>query len=173
MALITVILASAGKNKELAEVLIQEIEQNGVRTDLIDLLEIELPMYTSIYETDWGVPEKVYELHARLKKSNGILFVSPEYNGGVPPILSNLIAWVSRLGDDWRLAFNAKPAALATHSGSSGINMLNALRTQLSYLGMNVQGRQIVTTLKKPLTEDTKKAVIDGLAKCARLADAT
>lgn len=171
MALITVVLASAVKNKELAEILIQEIEDRGDRVELIDLHEVELPMYTSTYETDWGVPEKVFELHAHLKKANGLLFVSPEYNGGVPPILSNLIAWVSRLGDDWRLAFNAKPAALATHSGSSGLNMLNALRTQLSYLGMNVQGRQIVTTKTKPLTEESMKSVIEGLLKCARVSD--
>ena len=47
-------------------------------------------------------------------KAESFVFVSPEYNGGVPPALTNIIAWVSRLGGkDWRKSFNGKAAALA------------------------------------------------------------
>lgn len=167
MKQIAVVLASTQKNRELAEVLIAELEEQGAYVDLINLVEADLPMYTSVYEQDWDIPEKIHEIYARLKAADGLLFVSPEYNGGVPPVLSNMISWVSRLGDDWRLAFNGKVGALATHSGSSGLTMLMALRTQLAYLGVNMLGRQLVTTYTKPLNPESKKAVIETLIKCS------
>ena len=167
MKQIVIVLASSNANKKLAHSLINELEIRGAENDLISLVDFELPMYTSAYEEDWGVPEAIQELHARLKRADGIVFVSPEYNGGIPPILSNMIAWISRLNDDWRQAFNGKPAAMATHSGSSGNTLMNALRCQLSYLGMNVLGRQIITTPSKPLSPTSKTAVVEMLLKYA------
>ena len=42
---------------------------------------------------------------------------APEYNGSIPPILSNFIAWLSISGDDFRNLFNGQPIAIATFSG--------------------------------------------------------
>ena len=82
----------------------------------------------------------------------------------MPPVVTNFIAWISRSGDlNWRESFNGKPAALSSFSGSGGIQALVALRTQLSYIGLNTIGRQVRATYKEDLNLDDVNAVSDLL----------
>ena len=78
----------------------------------------------------------------------------------MPPVVTNFIAWISRSGDqNWRASFNGKPAALASFSGSGGIQALVALRTQLSYIGLNTIGRQVRATYSQELNLEDVEAV--------------
>lgn len=55
-------------------------------------------------------PEKVVELKRRIRESDAVLFVTPEYNYSIPGVLKNAIDWASRpYGDS---AWSAKPAAI-------------------------------------------------------------
>ena len=55
-------------------------------------------------------PAKVIELKQRIRESDAILFVTPEYNYSVPGVLKNAIDWASRpYGDS---AWSGKPAAI-------------------------------------------------------------
>lgn len=55
-------------------------------------------------------PAKVVELKQRIRESDAILFVTPEYNYSVPGVLKNAIDWASRpYGDS---AWNGKPVAI-------------------------------------------------------------
>ena len=55
-------------------------------------------------------PEKVVELKRRIRESDAILFVTPEYNYSIPGVLKNAIDWASRpYGDS---AWSGKPAAI-------------------------------------------------------------
>ena len=62
---------------------------------------------------------------------------------------------MSRSGEDWRDVFNGKSALIATHSGGGGAHVLMAMRHQLSYVGMNVLGRQLLTNYGKQLNDES------------------
>jgi chromate reductase, NAD(P)H dehydrogenase (quinone) len=61
-----------------------------------------------------GLPPPVAALRERIRRADGVLIVTPEYNFSVPGGLKNLLDWLSR-GDDqpWAL----KPVAIASASG--------------------------------------------------------
>jgi NAD(P)H-dependent FMN reductase len=162
---ISIIVASNNKNLELAQELDGIAQEMGQTTTIIDLVEQELPLYTPKAQEEKGIPENILELAEVFTKSKAMIFVAPEYNGGIPPALTNIIAWLSVSGDDWRACFNGKSAMLATHSGGGGQYVLLAMRTQLSYIGMNVVGRQIITNYKKPFNPDSARGVIQQLIK--------
>src|SRR6266550_6091321 len=55
-------------------------------------------------------PAKVVDLKKRIRESDAILFVTPEYNYSIPGVLKNAIDWASRpYGDS---AWFGKPAAI-------------------------------------------------------------
>ncbi len=51
-----------------------------------------------IYNQDLELPEPEYllDLKEQLKPADGVLFVTPEYNRSIPPVLKNALDWVSR-----------------------------------------------------------------------------
>jgi NAD(P)H-dependent FMN reductase len=90
---------------------------------------------------------------------------APEYNGSIPPVLTSAIAWLSVQGDDFRLLFNGRPIAIASHSGGGGVEVLTALRIQLAHLGAHVVGRQLVATRARPAADDSIDDIVARLAQ--------
>lgn len=162
--MIVIIAASNHKNLELAYKLSDIARQLGEETQIIDLVEVDLPLYTPKNEKK-GIPNKAKQLAQKLINSDKMIFVAPEYNGGIPPTLNNMLAWLSIIGDDWRACFNGKSAALATYSGGGGQYVLLAMRAQLSYIGMNIIGRQVLTNSGKQFNPDSATEVIQQLIK--------
>lgn len=160
---ISIIAASHNKNLALAHQLNDIILEMGKTTQIINLVEENFPLYTSKLQAESGIPPEIKSLAKTLTETDAMIFVAPEYNGSIPPALNNAIAWLSVNGDDWRSCFNGKPAVVATFSGGGGQYVLLAMRTQLSYIGMNVVGRQILTNGSKPLNLDSAKEVINQL----------
>ena len=52
---------------------------------------------TPTAEEQFGIPAPALELHEALRTSHGVLIASPEYNANVSPLLSNALAWTSRV----------------------------------------------------------------------------
>lgn len=159
---ITILAASDNNNLQLSKKFEEALKLRSVEVNLVDLSALDLPLYSNPAEKN-GVPEVMQSLLKDLLDSNGLMVFAPEYNGGLPPVLTNYIAWISRTGEEFRAAFNSKPAVIGTHSGSGGLHALMALRVQLSYLGMNVLGRQVHTHYKKELMDDTLNDICDRL----------
>jgi chromate reductase len=151
MKKLAVIVASTGKNLELGEKIKSHAIETGFEAEVINLVELDLPLYSTESEQK-GIPPKAVELTKKVSHADSLVVISPEYNGGIAPTLNNAIAWISRGSEDWREAFNGKPAIIATHSGSGGMHALMAMRMQLSYIGMNVLGRQLQTNYSKELS---------------------
>lgn len=162
MKKITILVSSKGKNVDLGNAISEEISKRNISSELINLVDLDLPLYTTEEEVN-GIPDNAKKLASHLKECQSFVVVAPEYNGSVPPVLINAISWVSRTGDDWREAFNGKMALIATHSGGGGAHVLMALRSQLSFVGANVIGRQILTNYSKELNIDSLKSCIDQL----------
>ncbi len=94
--------------------------------------------------------KKIESLIEDMKNASAYVFISPEYNFSLPPVLVNTVAWISRVGDDFRDVFTLKPIQLATHSGSGGSDVSNAMRNQFTKLGSLVMPREIITTYQSP-----------------------
>jgi chromate reductase, NAD(P)H dehydrogenase (quinone) len=76
----------------------------------------EFPLYNADIQNSTGFPAPVQTLAEAIRGAGGVIFVSPEYNYGVPGPLKNAIDWVSRLPNQ---PFANKPIALI--SASAGI----------------------------------------------------
>jgi chromate reductase len=158
---ILIITASNGHNLKLAKSFKDKYQELDAKAAIIDLVDLDLPLYSPKTEQELGVPAKLAPILDQVDAADGLVFCAPEYNGGVPPTLTNFIAWTSRADKDWRKFFNGKTAVIASFSGSGGINVLNSMRVQLSYIGCNVVGRHIQTHMKQPL----KPEDLDALAR--------
>lgn len=129
----------------------------------ICLEDFPLPVYSPTEEGN-GVPENALKLTELFSKASGLVVLAPEYNGSIPPILTNAIAWISRSGnEDWRAAFNGKPVVVGTHSGGGGIKVCQAMRSQFEHLGSVVIPRHVVTNFQKELNPDSGKAILTQL----------
>jgi chromate reductase len=162
---ITIITASEIKNLELAEKFKMSLTELGADCSIINLVQMDLPLYSSRSENNYKGEELLSNELPMITKANGFVFIAPEYNGSTPPVFNNFIAWLSRSSKDWRQFLNGKPAVIATFSGGGGFNVLLAMRTQLAFIGMNVLGRQIQTHSSKALDDKSLRAVSEELLK--------
>jgi chromate reductase len=163
MKKIIILAGSNNNNLKLANEFAKSIGAQGATAEVVNLAEVSLPVYSPLEEKK-GIPENIKPYVAKMDEAYAMVMVAPEYNGGVPPLLTNFISWISRSGEeDWRQCFNGKKVAIGTHSGSGGLHCLMAMRVQLSYLGMNVLGRQIHTHYKKELNQESLNSVVEQL----------
>lgn len=75
----------------------------------VDIFELDgIPGFSE--DDEQNPPERVVELKRRIRESDAVLFVTPEYNYSIPGVLKNAIDWASRpYGDS---AWSGKPAAI-------------------------------------------------------------
>lgn len=82
-------------NKMLQDIVDARLAAAGVAVNAISLKDFEMPIFNEDLEPD-NVPQAAGRL-AELFRSHDIVFIAtPEYNGGLPPLLVNTIAWLSR-----------------------------------------------------------------------------
>lgn len=158
MKKICVITTSVGKNLELAESIVAHLKKHNAQVSLLNLVELNLPLYSTVAESHHKAEVLVAPFKEKLDV-DGFIFVSPEYNGSTPPVFNNFLAWVSRSTKNWRDTFNTKTGMIATASAGNGLQALSIMRLQLSFIGMNIIGRQIVSTMSKPAVEAEVEAV--------------
>lgn len=164
MKKICVITTSVGKNLELSEAIVAHLKKQDAEVSLLNLVELDLPLYSTVAETRHQAEVLVAPFKDKLH-ADGFVFVSPEYNGSTPPVFNNFLAWTSRSTKNWRETFNDKTALIATASAGNGVQALSIMRLQLSFIGMNVLGRQLVSTMSKPAAQEDIENVCHLLLK--------
>ena len=165
---VTIFSSTSNNNLKSAETLKSMLSEKSVEVELFDLEKEELPLYSPTMEGK-GVPELAKKYADSLASSQGLILVAPEYNGSIPPNVTNMVAWVSRTGDDWRAAFNQKFAIVATHSGGGGLKVVEAMRRQLEHVGSTVLARSIVTNYSKPAKDESLHQILDQFCSYLKL----
>ncbi len=145
-----ILTASSGENLKLAHKIAEHAKNSENDFEVVDLEALKLPLYSPLAEKE-GIPKVAIDLSKKLITAQGHIFLSPEYNGSTAPLFNNTIAWISRTSDNWREAFNNKPAVIGTHSGGGGSQVLLHMQEQLTYVGCNIVGRKILTSYNKEL----------------------
>jgi len=136
-------------NRMLGRLAIRALEAEGATVADIDLAAFDLPLYSAALEAD-AFPADAERLKALFAAQDGLLFVSPEYNGSVSPLLKNAIDWASRpTGGESLVALSAyrgKASAVmaASISPFGGLRGLMHLRQILSTIQTLVIPEQVL-----------------------------
>ena len=122
-------LSSTSINRTLSKALLK------LAPDDLEFTEIsirDLPLYSQDFDADFPPPARA--LKQAIEASDGILFVSPEYNRSIPGALKNAIDWGSR---PWGSnSFAMKPTGIigASPGGIGTAVMQSSMRSVLSFL---------------------------------------
>ncbi|ALH81098.1 NADPH-dependent FMN reductase [Sphingopyxis macrogoltabida] len=152
MTSIAVIVGSTREgsfNRMLGDLAAASLAAQGATVTRVDLATFDLPLYSAALEAD-DFPPDAQQLKDIFAAQDGLLFVSPEYNGSLPPLLKNAIDWASRpTGGEGLVALTAyrgKVAAIMSASISpfGGLRGLMHLRQILSTIQMLVIPEQVV-----------------------------
>lgn len=125
-------------NQKLEKALIKRFKRAGVKTTSINLGTYDLPLFHG----DLDLPAGVKKLARKIKSCDGVVVVSPEYNGSLPPLLKNAIDWTSILG---KAHFEAPYWGIAscTPGPMSGIMCMRQLNYILMRVGAHVSPVQV------------------------------
>lgn len=89
------------------------LEENNLSTaEILDLKEYNFPLFADTIKTLQNPSKEVLDFAQKIKLADGIIIVTPEYNGSIPASLKNA---VDLLYDEW----HGKPICISTVS--SGI----------------------------------------------------
>ena len=140
----------------------------ALRNDNLDCSMIEigdLPLYNS--DLDENPPEPWARFREQIAAADGVLFVSPEYNRGIPGVLKNAIDVGSR--PYGKSVLDKKPAAIVTASPGSigGFGANHQIRQAGVFLNMPVM--QQPEAYLGHVTDDAFDA--DGCLKEGQLKD--
>ncbi len=150
-----VITASNGENLKLANRFVASAKRLGAVPTLIDLTTLALPIYNPRLPANNEIASEISSLHSQMISIERWVICAPEYNGSIPPLLTNAIAWLSVQESDFRKLFNGRPIAIASHSGGGGMEVLISLRIQLTHLGAQVVGRQLSSNQQNPAKDES------------------
>jgi chromate reductase, NAD(P)H dehydrogenase (quinone) len=97
-----------------------------------------LPLFDGDFDPD-AIPPAATQLNRMLRAHHGVFISCPEYNASVPPLIKNVIDWVTRVrdrGEPPNTMFKGRAFAIASVSRAAhgGIRGLMALR-QILELG--------------------------------------
>ena len=162
-----VITASNGENLKLAEKFLVEGQKLNFSCELLDLTkpENELPLFNPRNNSKDQSPINLESINLLMESHSHWVICAPEYNGSIPPILTNAIAWLSVQGKDFRSLFNERPIAIASFSGGGCMELLLSMRIQLTHLGALVLGRQLTSNKSKIAEDKSINAILNQLLK--------
>lgn len=136
-------ISSGSINRKLVEGVIEIASarsETGDRAfEFVPIPIADLPLYD--HELDGTFPPAATALKEAIRRSDGLLIATPEYNRSIPGVLKNAIDWASRpYGDS---AFGGKPVGIIGASvGAPGTAMAQQhLRNVLAYLDAPTLGQ--------------------------------
>lgn len=105
-------------NKQLAARAAEALRgEKGLEVQLLQLEDFALPPYDGDAEEASGLPPGAEVLKQALASAQGLVLVSPEYNGSLPGTFKNALDWASRgeseaFKGQWTVLLAASPGGL-------------------------------------------------------------
>ncbi len=134
------------------------------KVTMLDLNQYQFPIFEERLKNMPDASEEAIQFSEEIKSANAVLIVSPEYNGGYPASLKNI---VDLLTSEWK----RKPIAIATVSAGAfgGTQVITSLLFSLWKQGALMSPAYFpVPTVEKAYTEKgeaTDKEATDKRAK--------
>jgi chromate reductase, NAD(P)H dehydrogenase (quinone) len=82
-------------NEILRRHMSQKLREAGVAVTDLSLADFEMPIFNQDLEAG-HTPESAKHLADLFRGNDIVLIITPEYNGGVTPLIANTLAWLSR-----------------------------------------------------------------------------
>jgi NAD(P)H-dependent FMN reductase len=120
-------------NENVSKWVISKMPSDGAEYELIDLAEVNLPMFNEPMPPMMGQYQFEYtkQWSTKISEFDGFVFVSPEYNAGYPAVLKNAIDY---LCNEWA----DKPVTVVSYGYTGGASANNQLKEVLERLKMKV-----------------------------------
>lgn len=101
-------------------------EKKSATVEVVDLNEYQFPIFTERLKFHLHPSPQMLDFAEKIKHADGVLIVTPEYNGGYPASLKNII---DLLYEEW----HRKPIAISTVSNGSfgGSQVITSLQFTL------------------------------------------
>jgi len=138
---------SGSFNASLAAAASVELAGQGADVSRISLVDYPLPLVDENLKNDTGVPENAFKLGRLIAAHDGVFLCCPEYNSSIPPLLKNMIDWVSLITKDGDRRFKpwaGRYVALGSASNGKlgGIRGLYHVRSVMVNVGTQVISEQ-------------------------------
>ncbi|MBL8001129.1 MAG: NAD(P)H-dependent oxidoreductase [Flavobacteriales bacterium] len=98
-----------GRNSHRVALHLQRVLNGSADVDLLDLAAYDFPLFEERLKFQQDPAPRTVEFAQRFAQADGVIIVTPEYNGGYPASLKNVL---DLLVDEWK----RKPVALCTVS---------------------------------------------------------
>ena len=85
-----IISASCGKNLELSEKFFEKSNELQISSEILDLTTLDIPLFNPRIHNKDNIPVEIQVIKKKLLTIERWVICAPEYNGSIPPILSNL-----------------------------------------------------------------------------------
>ena len=166
------IIAFSGSNSSTSinQTLLQIIQDNFKEypIDLLDLRQLDLPIFSVDIERNEGYPEALKELIDQLKQADALLLALPEHNGFPTAFFKNLIDWMSRM--DKQFLGNNPTVLLSTSPGSKGgANALERVAPSFKYWGAEVVGQYSVPFFKEAYDKENNTLTAEHMNQIGSL----
>ena len=116
------------------------IARQGGKPTLVDLADYDALLYNAYIEDRDGIPQSVPHFRRLVATHDGLCLATPEYNGGITPLLPNIFCWASRPSptDDFGAVFQGKPVVMMASSPGrlGGVRVIPRLRDSGCELGI-------------------------------------
>jgi NAD(P)H-dependent FMN reductase len=105
-------------------------ELDFTETEILDLLQYNFPLFNERLKFMESPSADMIDFAEKIKSADGVIVITPEYNGGCPASLKNAI---DLLTDEWR----RKPVAFVTVSNGNfaGTQVITSIQFALWKLG--------------------------------------
>lgn len=153
------------KSNRVASFFMDYIKENNIAdVELADLDSYNFPIFEERLKFQKEPAANLLEFAEKIKAADGVLIVSPEYNGGYPASIKNAI---DVLVEEWK----HKPVAISSVSAGpfAGNNMISSLQFCLWKLGaLTVPALFPVATVEKSYDENGVPADKEATEKRAQ-----
>ena len=82
-------------NEVLRKHMSKKLRDAGVAVTDLDLADFDMPVFNQDLEAE-HTPDAAKRLADLFRSHDIVLIITPEYNGGVTPLIANTISWISR-----------------------------------------------------------------------------
>jgi NAD(P)H-dependent FMN reductase len=134
---LAIILGSVRRDRiglRVARYAVAALQGRGHQVTLVDPVEYPLPLLDRMYKeyAQGQAPDVLERLAEVIRRADGYVIVSAEYNHSIPPALSNLL-------DHFLEEYFFKPSAIICYSAGAfgGVRAAMQLRAMLAEMGMS------------------------------------
>lgn len=124
-------------NKKFASYAASHFEE--AQTEVLDLTNYRLPIFTTDVEVALGHPEEVIQFLNKIERADLVIISLAEHNGSYAAAFKNLFDWTSRV--KLKMFEDKKVLLLATAPGArGGISVLEAAKQRFPIHGAEIVG---------------------------------